>query len=280
MRRGRTDDEEFEGVLRAVCGRLGLLVASYAGDVVVLEGRLSGTVAVSELRARCRQEPRSRWTPILLEALGGLATSVQARLDLTDWQVVRPRLRTRVCTDGSLLLDDVARTPLCDGLSEVVVVDVEGALTAPPAEVVDGWGQDIEHLLELGRAAVVDLGPPRITAVDLGAVEVTSVETDHPFAASLLPLLHTLVELPAAGALVVMPTRHLLLVAPLRTADEAVDAAQALLVNAAALSEGPVGLSPDLWWWRDRTVQPVPGDATGLRPSPDLVCVLQSLPAR
>ncbi|MFN2523537.1 MAG: hypothetical protein ABR614_09555, partial [Mycobacteriales bacterium] len=91
--------------------------------------------------------------------------------------------------------------------------------------------------------------------------------------------LGSLVDVPAAGALIALPTRHLLLVAPLRTRTLAVEAAQLLLLNADRIwSDGPWPLSPDLWWWRSGELLHLPGTTTSLSPPVEFVRVLDALP--
>ena len=241
--------------------------------------RLNGTVAVDDLRARCDLLPRKQWEAVLVEALQALAVAREARADLADLAVAGPLLRSRVQSEGSVLADDCLCAPLCDGLVEVLHVEHEGALSPVPPSVADGWGVPVEELLLRGRRQALDVEHPSVEPVDVGADEVLAVQTSSPFAGSQVHRLGDLLDLPAAGALVALPTRHLLLAAPLRTRAGALDAAQALLLNGDALwRQGPGGLSPDLFWLRGGTLVHLPGSPTSLSPPLAFVEVLDRLP--
>ncbi|MCW2777571.1 MAG: hypothetical protein JWN17_1296 [Frankiales bacterium] len=216
---------------------------------------------------------------MLLEAFEALAVASEARADLSDLEVAGPLLRSRVQSEGSVLADDGVHAPLCDGLVEVLQVQASGALTPVPSSVAAGWGVPVAELLLRGRQQALAVEEPTVEPVDLGADGVVAVQTSSPFAGSQVHRLGELLDLPAAGALVALPTRHLLLAAPLLSRASALDAAQALLVNAERLWEqGPGGLSPDLFWLRDGALVQLPGTATSLSPPLAFLEVLDALP--
>ena len=274
----RSDDEEFEGCLRAAAGKLGILVTSYDGDTVTLQGRLGGVLAVDDLRARCDLLPRSAWPGVVGEALAGLAASRERAVDLTDLVAVRPHLRSRVCTTGSLLLDDVVSAPLAAGLVEALVAEIGGAVASVPRTAAETWGVPADELLREGRERVLAGSVPDRRELDLDGVPVVTLESTGPFTATHVHRLGAYVDVPAAGALVAMPTRHLVLAAPLRTREQAIDAAQLLLVNADRIwTAGPGALSPDLFWWRPSGLVHLPGTPTSLSPPLEFVQVLDAL---
>ncbi len=261
---------------------MGLSVLSYDGDCVQVRGRrLNGTIAVDDLRARCDLLPRKQWEGVLVEALQALAVAGEARADLAAYAVAGPLLRSRVQSEGSVLADDCVRGALCEGLVEVLHVEHEGALSPVPPSVADGWDVPAPELLARGRRQALDVEQPSVEPVDLGADGVVAVQTSSPFAGSQVHRLDTLLGLPDDGALVALPTRHLLLAAPLRTRAGALDAAQALLLNAEALwRQGPGGLSPDLFWLRAGQLVHLPGTSASLSPPLEFVRVLDGLPDR
>ena len=73
----------------------------------------------------------------------------------------------------------------------------------------------VAELLVRGRAQALGVEEPTVEPVDLGCDGVVAVQTSSPFAGSQVFRLGALLDLPADGALVALPTRHLLLVAPL-----------------------------------------------------------------
>ena len=258
---------------------LGLTVESLAGDVAVLRGRIDGVVALEDVRAACALRPLPEWPVVAREALEGLARSLEAEVDLSDLAQVRPHLRARVYSVGALLADDVAARPLAQGLVEALVGEIRGAVRPVPAAVVDAWGEPLDDLLDLGRRQVLAAGRLASRMVDLGGVEVCALESPTAFAATHVTELATYVDPPPAGLLVALPTRHLVLCGAMTARSQALDLAQALLVNADELwRSGPGALSPDLWWWRDGRLVLLPGTPTSLSPPVAFLEVLDALP--
>lgn len=262
------------------CDRLGLSVVAYGGESVDVVGRrLTGKIGVDDLRARCALLDRSRWVAELTDALQALAVSREDAERLADLEVAGPLLRVRVQAEGAVLTDDVVRSPLCPGLVEVLVVERHGTLAPVPVPAARGWAVAEQELLARGRRQVLAAETPSVGRVDLGGEPVVALETSSAFAAVHLHRLADLAEVPPAGALVALPTRHLTLVAPLVSRADTLHAAQALLVNAEQLwRQGPGGLSPDLFWWRAGRLVHLPGTPTSLSPPVEFVEVLDNLP--
>ena len=265
-------------MVRLAATRVGSTVVAYDGETVVLDGRLTGTIALSDLRAACDLEPRKGWLRVVQGALHGLAQSVQSDVDLLDLEAVRPHLRSRVYAVGALLTEDVVTEPFADGLLEALVVEVQGAVRTVPAVIVLQWQVSVPGLFVQARQQTLDAGLPRRSTLDLDGVELTALESTGPFTATHVHWLPSYVDVPPAGALVALPTRHLVLVAPLLGRQQTLDAAQAMLVNADRLwREGPGGLSPDLWWWHPPDLVLLPGTPTSLSPPPAFLQVLDAL---
>ena len=236
-------------------------------------------MALADLRAACELEPRAQWLRVVQGALHGLSQSAQVELDLSDLEAVRPLLRSRVYADGAVLADDVATQHLAEGLVEVLVAELEGAVRSLPTAVVDGWGAPRGELFVQARRQVLAAGLLTRRELDLEGVVLIALESGAPFAATHVHWLPSYVDVPAAGALVAMPTRHLMLVAPMVGRTQTLDAAQALLVNADRLwREGPGELSPDLWWWKPPELVLLPGDPGSLSPPEAFLEVLDALP--
>lgn len=264
--------------MRFAAARLGLLVQSYDGELVTVVGRFAGTVALDELFARCRAVDRVRWPAMVLEAFERIARSVEIGPALRHWATAAPLLRTRVVTEGSLLVEEAVGRPFGDGLIEILVADAGGAVTPLSPTLVAGWDMPVDELLRRGRAAVLDHELPSVRSLDLGPVTALVLETPTVFAAVHLNALPAYADIGAAGALVALPTRHLVLVVTITGRSQALDAAQALLVNAELLEgESPAPLSPDLWWWRAGALVRLPGTPTDLRPPRAFLDVLGEL---
>ncbi len=236
-------------------------------------------MAFADVRAACRLKPVAEWPAVVIEALQGLARSLEVAVDLGDLDAVRPLLRARVYAEGALLADDVACRPFADGLREALVVEVGGTVRTVPTGVVERWGVALDDLLDLGRDQVLAGGLLVRRPLDLGPVGLVALESPSAFAATHVSWLGTYVDVPPAGLLVALPTRHLVLCAPLLGRAQALDAAQALLLNADALwTAGPGALSPDLWWWRGGRLVLLPGTPTSLSPPTSFLAVLDALP--
>ena len=259
--------------------RLGLTLEAFDGEVATVRGRVDGLVALDDVRAACALRPVADWPAVVQEALEGLARSVEADLDLGDLARTRPALRARVYTEGAVLADDVVHRPLAEGLVEALVVEVRGAVRAVPPRVAAAWGEPVDDLLDLARRQVLDGGLLTRDVLDLGGVLVHALQSPSAFAATHVSWLGTYVDPPPAGLLVALPTRHLVLCAPVLGRGQVLEAAQVLLLNAAALErEGPGGLSPDLYWWRPGRLVLLPGTPTSLSPPQEFVEVMDALP--
>lgn len=258
--------------------RLGLTVLALRDEVVELRGRIDGVVALGDVRAACLLQPVREWPAVVVDALHGLARSLETPLDLQDLEAVRPLLRARVLTEGGVLAEDVVQRPLAQGLVETLVAEVAGAVRTLPAAVVRSWGEPEALLLDLGRQQVLAAGLLTRRCLDLGGVHVLALESPSAFAATHVCRLPSYVEPPPAGLLVALPTRHLVLCAPMLSRTQVLDAAQALLANAERLErDGPGGLSPDLYWWRAGDLVLLPGTPSSLSPPLAFLEVLDAL---
>lgn len=259
--------------------RLGLTLEAFDGEVATVSGRLEGLVALDDVRAACALRPLPEWPDTVREALEGLTRSVEAELDLTDLATVRASLRARVYTEGAVLADDLVCRPLAQGLVEALVADVRGAVRAVPRQVAARWEEPVDDLLDLARRQVLEDGLLTCSTLDLGGVQVRALESSSAFTATHVSWLASYVDPPPAGMLVALPTRHLVLCAPVQGRAQVLEAAQVLLVNAAELErQGPGGLSPDLYWWRPQGLVLLPGTPTSLSPPLEFVEVLDALP--
>ena len=215
----------------------------------------------------------------MLAALQGLAVALETATDLTDPAVALPLLRSRIVTEGSLLLEDAVQRPLASGLMEVLVAEVAGAVTLLSPSLVEGWGIDPAVLLQRGREQVLAGPLPGRRIVELDGITLMALESASAFTPTHVHRLPAYLDVPPAGALVVLPTRHLLLAAPVTNRSETLATAQLLLVNADQMwRAGPGSLSPDLWWWRAQGLVHLPGTPTSLTPPGEFLTILDRLP--
>ena len=277
------DDAFFERMVREAAARLSMGVLRFdpAGEVEVSSMTIAGTVDLRNVRQICASLERDRWYGVIVEHLAGLASIRAAPRGYADLERVRPLLRSRLYDESEFLLADVLARPLAPGVVEALVVVEDGAIGTIPRPDARHWAEDLDNLYALARRQVREEGRPAVRDVDLDGVTLTAVESPSFFTTTHLFWLPDLVDLPADGALVALPTRYLMLVHPVRDAS-VVDAVQAMIVNTQALHEqGPGSLSPHLYWWRDggltllpATVEP---ERISFRPPPEFGALVERL---
>lgn len=277
------DDAYFEQVVRDTAPRLSMTVLRYdpAGEVELTGMSLAGTVDLRNVRQLCRGADRRDWPQILVDHLAGLAQVRAHPRGYDDLHRVRPLLRSRLYPEAEFLLDDVEARPVAPGVVEALVVSEEGAIATLPRAQVAGWGAPVDELYLRARAAVHAEGLPAVREVDVDGAVLLAAESPSFFTTTSVFWLPELTGVPADGALVALPTRHLLFVHPIRDAT-VVPAVQAMIVNAYAFHEqGPGSLSPHLYWWRDGALSLLPAtvdpDRVSFRPPLDFAAVLRRL---
>lgn len=282
---GPPDPERaFEEAVRGAAARLSAGVVSYdpAGEVQLSGMHLAGTVDLRNVKALCAASPPDRWEEIVGEHLAGLASALLSRRGLADLRRVQPLLRSRLYDEGALLLADVAARPLAPGIVEALVVAEGGAIATVPRPVAEGWDVPLDLLYPPARAAVRREGRLPTRQVDVGGPVLTAVESGSFFTTTHLFWLDSYLDLPADGAVVAVPNRHLVLAHPLRDAT-AVDAVHAMIVNTTQFYEqGPGGVSPHVYWWRSGALHLLPALVDAARvsfhPPPEFAAVLRRLP--
>jgi hypothetical protein len=277
------DDAYFEQVVRDMAPRLSMTVLHYdpSGEVELTGMSLAGTVDLRNVRQLCRGVDRSAWGGILVDHLAGLAQVRSRPRGYDNLDRVRPLLRSRLYAEAEFLLDDVEARPVAPGVVEALVVSEAGTIATLPRTQVESWHEPLEELYRQARAQVRAEGLPQVRDVDVDGAVLHAVESPSFFTATSVFWLPELVDVPADGALVALPTRHLLLVHPIGDAT-VVPAVQAMVVNAYAFhDQGPGSLSPHLYWWRAGTLSLLPAtvdpDRVTFRPPPDFAAVLRRL---
>lgn len=145
--------------------------------------------------------------------------------------------------------------PLASGLRAVAVYDLPNIVASVAPPHLEQWGVSPEEALRVGT---LNVGRHKVTreAFRIGAVELFYLMDEDGFAASQVLHLGTYFS-GELGALVAMPTRHLLICCPIRTTT-VIDSLQEMAMladdiheeRAATPSEGHL-LLPDVYWWKD-----------------------------
>lgn len=209
---------------------------------------------------------------------GGGAEELPAR---TCLRLVPPGAVPAGAADGFTYVRGVA-----EGLDLALALDGPASVRLLTDREVERAGADA--LWEAGRRNLVR-EPLRSEEVRLdGHAVLYSVYGDSPFVSTKALILPELVaevtgrRMPEAGALVVVPTRHLLAFHPVVDGGAA-DAINDLATYAfRAHEDGPGSLSPRVYWWHDGRLTSLtvidPGTRTfSLRPPPELLGAMRAL---
>lgn len=217
------------------------------------------TGAVLDLRdpvAACAQERsagRERW----VEIVTGAVRRVVVEPDDLDGVLatpgrVRAHLKVQLFTEAEIEQGeaDVVRRAGPPGTAQVLVLDLAHTVVAlpagslpPDADVDELWTFAFDHTAEVER--------PEIDAAEVAeGVPVLVLQTAGVFGAANALWVERFFDPTPEGALVAIPSRHVVLVHPLRDTG-AMTALGALASEALRLSgEGPDPLVSYLYWWR------------------------------
>ncbi|WP_308307645.1 immunity 49 family protein [Streptomyces sp. ISL-10] len=272
-------DRDLPMLTAAQAAHLRELAAPYTGNGHIY--------SLQNLAHICRRAPEDRWPELVethfarLQAAGRGAESAAELLSGVHARL----LPTESITPDLVGAMRYARV-VADGLVFAYALD-------QPATVRILTDPDVERagLEELGEAAYTNLMRVPVEHEEVaieGRALLQSVYGDSPFVASKALFLSELARevtgeaLPEAGALVVVPTRHLLAFHPIvdgSVADAINDLAQYAL---GAYQDGPGALSPRVYWWHrggltSLTVIDTETNTFSLQPPPELLGILKGL---
>ncbi|RAY13934.1 hypothetical protein DPM19_16680 [Actinomadura craniellae] len=267
----RGDDGALDSLVVLVAESLGYTCRRVPGDVMLLEGITRLHVSMRNLRQLARMVPRDDWPALVADHVTTIVTAIEEPLDLSDFELAQHLLRTRIYpaeADNGIL----AARPFAPGLIEVVVVDTPTTVRTVTVDEMEDWPVSGDALFILGRANVRADGPLQVEEQDLGGVPVAVLHGWTFYAVTHLAWLGEYLNLGPGGALVIAPSRSLVVAYPLHAGTprrEAALAARELQTQARyAYEEGPGSLSPHLFWWRGGELElleiGVDGDATVL----------------
>ncbi|MEU6311480.1 immunity 49 family protein [Streptomyces sp. NPDC047014] len=204
----------------------------------------------------CRQHPESRWPELVAAHFASLRQA--GRGEESAEELLRG-VHSRLLPIGTFTPEIAASMTyarvVADGLVFAFALDAPTSVRILTDHDVERAGLD-----ELGRAAHANLlaVPVKHEEVSVaGRARLHSLHGDSPFIASkALFLAQVALEvtgesLPSAGALVIVPNRHLLAFHPI-TDGSVVDALNGLAEYALrAYEDGPGELSPRVYWWHE-----------------------------
>jgi hypothetical protein len=249
--------DHLRGLVAAALERRYGTPPAVAGDTAEVAGHRH---PLTNLAQGCAGAPESAWPELVgqfFDRLAEASTGGEGAAELLERTVLR------LVPPGSLPAEAAAQFGYVRRVAEGL--DLALALDSPTSVRILDDGDlarsgDTEALWAAAHRNLL-AEPFRHDEVHLDGYPVLqSVHGNSPFTASkalLLPELAAEVtgrRLPHAGALVVVPTRHLLAFHPI-VDGSAVEAIDALAVYAIrAHEEGPGSLSPHVYWWHDGTL--------------------------
>ncbi|GAA3959800.1 hypothetical protein GCM10023085_47810 [Actinomadura viridis] len=210
---------------------------------------------LSNLRQWVAREPEDQWPAIVSDFVGTLIATTEVEdeeaLDLADFALIRPLLRTRLYADDFQAGMEVVRRTVAPGLAEVLVVDKPTSLLIVSTGMAADWPVGRDELFHVARENVRSDGPLEMVEDDAGGVPIfslgaeTAYVTAHALWAGDYPVTGP------HGALVAVPAQGVVHASPVHPGG--VPAAMNVLIRVAwaGFQEGPRSISPNVYWWDD-----------------------------
>lgn len=181
-----------------------------------------------------------------------------------DFERVRDRLKLRLYpadygADGAIVGARIA-----EGLQAVLVFDLPSAIAPVRPADLRAWSRPAEQLIGLALENVRAQEQVRVEPMDLAEARLFTVSGEGVFVATLGMTVEDLLGPSALGALVAVPSNHIVLCHSLlgrRTAQEAFDTMRAIVDRVHAA--GPHPLSPHVYRRLGNEMRPV-ADAAAL----------------
>jgi hypothetical protein len=220
--------------------------------------------------------PRDDWPALVADHVGTIITAIEEPLDLSDFQLVRGLLRSRVYPVEARTGRLISR-PFAPGLIEAIVADTPTTVRTVVTDDAATWPVTTDELFAVGRDGVRADGPLECDVIDDTGIRV--LEGSTFYAATHLVWLESYLDPGPYGALAVAPTRSTIAACSIRK-DTALITAERLRAFADDTHEdGPGSLTADLFWWRGGTLTLLERAGTGGASLPaDFLSFVDSLP--
>jgi hypothetical protein len=279
----------FCEVVAAELGRRGLEGEMADGMVKVVRQGEARSYGMQNLAQLCNGIERAEWAGAIESHFENAFQSEEQSLEIerkaTDFEAVRDLIKVRIypADHPGITGEQIIHRPLADDIVEVLTYDLPSAIATVQAAHAAGWQRPQDELFELGLRNVRAEG--RLDREELPIEEgatVSALTGDSFFAAThALMLGDYLPSLGAHGALVAVPTRHLVLCHPIEDI-RTVHATKAIInVARAMFDKGPGSISPSMYWWRSGRMQRLPAlvkaDQISLVPPDEFVDLLNGL---
>lgn len=258
------------------------------GSATTESGAQMGMGNIAQL---CAQTDEAEWAKVIAEHFNRLEAAVaQANAEeVIPWDQVKSRLTIRLMANEAVPEqfrgNAVWRRDL-QGVATMLAIDYpETVATVSRASAVE-WGLPDEQLFVQALenlSTIYKVDAPVVKEVANGPLFLFSA--DHFFAASHALLLAKMPECVGPfGAIVAIPTRHLMICCPINNFEIVKDIGVMLNIAHKAEADGPGSITRQLYFYRDGTfalIHSEAGDDQQLRltPPPELLQVLNELEA-
>jgi hypothetical protein len=285
------DYSAFIDAVTADLRRRGMTIE--VGDGVVLAHQPGAEephqLGLSNLSQLCHASERSDWSRIIATHFSSLLSMQGRDLDAlaADYEQVKPILRVRLMPDesmGGVELPKTVSRHIAPGILAVLVFDFPDSTATVDVDHLAGWPVDQDGVFEQALDNLATEPTPLHEDVDADEARFRVWYGDSFYVATLALRLADLLPPGATDALIAVPNRHTLIVAPVVDAG-AVAAMQAIFRMAVQLfRDGPGSISDQPYWWHEGAIVQIPhredGRKIAVYPPDDFVALLETVLAR
>ncbi|MFP3965571.1 hypothetical protein SMC26_24905 [Actinomadura fulvescens] len=213
---------------------------------------------LTNLRQWVAREPREEWAAIVSDFVGSLIATTEVdeedQLDLEDYGLIRPLLRTRLYADDFQPgPEEIVWRPVAPGLIEILVVDRPTSLMLVRVDIAEAWPVSADEAFRAAYDNVRRDGPLEVESELFDGVRLSTLHGDTAYVTAHAVWVGDYPVTGPEGVLVTVPVQGLIHAAPIRGME--VLNAMNLLIKIAwsGFQEGPRSISPNVYWWRENT---------------------------
>ncbi len=285
----RSDYRRFADLVRAYFRAQGVEVTVEDGYVVVAGKKEADRYGLQNLAQLCHgMDPRGWPTAIAghFDALREAEKGRQAQGGRRTFAEAAPLLAVRlwpaavlsqIGSDHAIYREDLP------GTLSMLVYDLPKSVENVRPEEAATWGKETAELFELGIENVARMSRPQVRRVELPDGQRATMLSGQSFFVATEAL--RLSRYPGCvgrhGALVSVPTRHILLCYAIEGAGTLKAVGQLIVASRAMCAEGPGSISDRLYWYHDGHYDVLPYNIEGKRvqlaPGPEFTAMLEQV---
>jgi hypothetical protein len=245
------------------------------------EGELN-SYGLQNLAQMVASEPTAEWPQLVADHFENMLTVVRPPQSAED---ALPTLRVRLWpADYVQSAHEAIFKQLAPELVLALVIDLPKSVMSATRGHLAAWGFSEDMAWSAAEANSKMESYEVLRQATLDGSELLFLIGENLYVTSNVLWLNERIDLiDENGALVGIPTRHLLVVLPIRDIGAVKALAGMLSSNRAIYEDGPGSISPELFWWRRGRLTLLPTDASvqpaQFRPPADFVDMLNRLAA-